>query len=104
MATQWLRDYEEDNPASLKELINLVLKSSGCDFQVSEDDINDPDNVPTRLNDLQEEYKGVSRSVTFWISIRSYFAGKCHRLSVDLESKKHTRVSSFSHQFLSIID
>jgi cohesin complex subunit SA-1/2 len=70
VAAQWLRQYEEDNPAYLKELINLVLKSSGCDFQVSEDDINDPDNVPSRLNDLQEEYKGVRRSNTISVCRR----------------------------------
>jgi cohesin complex subunit SA-1/2 len=44
----------------MTELVNFVLKSAGCDLRVTEDDINDPENVEGRLGDLQEEYQAVS--------------------------------------------
>jgi cohesin complex subunit SA-1/2 len=59
IAAAWLRRYEEDNTASMTDLVNCVLKSTGCDMKVTEDDINDPDNAANKINDLQEEYKGV---------------------------------------------
>lgn len=59
MATAWLGRYEEDNTASMTDLVNCVLKSTGCDMNVTEDDINDPDNAANKINDLQEEYQGV---------------------------------------------
>jgi cohesin complex subunit SA-1/2 len=59
VAINWLSQYDADNTAAMADLVNCVLKSAGCDIKVTEDDINDPDNVPSRLNDLQEEYKDV---------------------------------------------
>jgi len=37
----------------------MVLKSAGCDIQVTEDDINDIDNVDGKLGELQEEFQAV---------------------------------------------
>lgn len=62
VASAWLKNYEGDNTGAMAQLVNLVLRSSGCEIQVTEDDINDPDNVPNRLNDFQEEERGVSNS------------------------------------------
>ena len=45
----------------MTELVNFVLKSAGCSLRVTEDDINDPENVEGKLGDLQEEYQAVSR-------------------------------------------
>lgn len=39
------------------DLVNLVLRCTGCEFQVDVHDIEDPDNVPSRLSDLQDEYQ-----------------------------------------------
>ena len=39
------------------DLVNLVLKCTGCNLQVDEHDIEDPDNVTGKLSDLQEEYQ-----------------------------------------------
>ena len=41
----------------MSELVNFVLKCTGCDLQVDEHDIEDPDNVTGKLTDLQEEYQ-----------------------------------------------
>jgi cohesin complex subunit SA-1/2 len=57
VATQWLSQYDADNTAAMADLVNCVLKCSGCDVKVTEDDINDPDNSHNRLNDIQEEHK-----------------------------------------------
>lgn len=57
VATEWLATFDSDNTAALTDLINMVLKAAGCDIKVTEDDINDPDNVPSRLEDIQEAHK-----------------------------------------------
>lgn len=44
----------------MTDLVNCILKSAGCEIKVTEDDVNDPDNIPSKLNDMQDEYKGVS--------------------------------------------
>lgn len=55
----------------MAELINFVLKSAGCDLQVTEDDVNDSDNVNGKVRDLQDEHQTV-RPATFFIKkIRS---------------------------------
>lgn len=41
----------------MRDLVNFVLRCSGTDLKVDTHDIEDVDNVPNRLNDLQEEYQ-----------------------------------------------
>jgi cohesin complex subunit SA-1/2 len=48
----------------MMDLINCVLKCTGCDLQVTIDDINDPDNAPERLKDLQEQLEEVNLDCT----------------------------------------
>ena len=60
VAEQFLANYEDDKARAVKEMVNLVLKSAGCDLQVSDDDIQDTENVGGRLGELQEEYQAVS--------------------------------------------
>lgn len=60
MASQFLAKHTDSNAAALTELVNLVIKSAGCSLQVTEDDINDPDNVEGKIQDLQDEYQAVS--------------------------------------------
>ncbi|KAL8783910.1 MAG: hypothetical protein Q9195_009241, partial [Heterodermia aff. obscurata] len=38
------------------DLINFVLRCSGCSLQIDVHDIGDPDNAPSRLEDLQNEF------------------------------------------------
>lgn len=39
------------------DLINFVIKCTGCNLQVDVHDINDPDNAVSKLTDLQDEYQ-----------------------------------------------
>jgi cohesin complex subunit SA-1/2 len=58
-ALTWLERYEQHNPSEMMHLVNLVLQACGSDARVTEDDINDPDSIPDKLNEIQEEEKGV---------------------------------------------
>jgi cohesin complex subunit SA-1/2 len=60
VASQWLTRYADNNATALAELVGLVVKSAGCSIPISEDDINDTDNVEGKLGDLQDEYQAVS--------------------------------------------
>ncbi len=60
VAQQWLSRYKDNNPASLAELINFVLRSAGCNIEVTVDDVNDTDNIDGRIGDLQQEFQEVS--------------------------------------------
>ncbi|QSZ36912.1 hypothetical protein DSL72_009002 [Monilinia vaccinii-corymbosi] len=57
IVAKFLEKYAQNGPGSVAELINFVLKSAGCDLQVTGDDINDSDNVNGRISDLQEEHQ-----------------------------------------------
>ena len=59
IASIWLQDFQADMPAALTDLINFVLKSSGSPGELTEDHINDPDNIISRIQDLQDEYQEV---------------------------------------------
>ena len=56
--------YRTDQLRAIADLVNLVLAAAGCDEQVTEDDINDPDNAPNRLAELQELHGEVSDQVS----------------------------------------
>jgi cohesin complex subunit SA-1/2 len=60
VASQWLTRHEENGPLAVTELINFLLKSAGCNIEVNEDHINDPENVDGKLEDIQTEYQAVS--------------------------------------------
>ncbi|PVH74263.1 STAG-domain-containing protein [Cadophora sp. DSE1049] len=57
VVTRWLSAYNEDNFSSLADLVNLVLRSAGCEIGITSDDVNDEDNVMNRLADIQEEHQ-----------------------------------------------
>ncbi|KAK6594859.1 STAG domain-containing protein [Botrytis cinerea] len=57
VVSTFLEKYAQNGPAAVAELINFVLKSAGCDLLVTEDDINDADNVNGKITDLQEEHQ-----------------------------------------------
>lgn len=60
VAGDFLTKYGEDKTEAVKDMVNLVLKSAGCDLQVTEDDIEDPENIGSKLGELQEDYQAVS--------------------------------------------
>jgi len=59
VVAEFLKEYAEGGPAAITELVNMVIKSAGCDITVSEDDINDIDNVEGKLGELQEDCQAV---------------------------------------------
>ena len=62
IAANWIESYKVHNANAMCELINFVLKCTGCDLQVDVHDIEDPDNAPNKLTDLQDEYQ--SKKIT----------------------------------------
>lgn len=57
MAAEWVSRYNEHNSNAMADLVNLVLRCTGCTLQVDSNDIEDVDNVTGKLTDLQEEYQ-----------------------------------------------
>lgn len=59
VAQQWLDKYRADDAVGMADLVNCILQCAGCDLEVTVDDIRDPENIPNRLIDLQNEYQEV---------------------------------------------
>lgn len=56
-AARWFDRYEQDNINGMCEMVNFVLQCTGCKAKVTVHDIEDVDNIPNKLGDLQEEYR-----------------------------------------------
>lgn len=50
------------------------MKSAGCSIPITEDDINDSDNVEGKLGDLQDEYQAVSAALVRVIRVLTTIA------------------------------
>lgn len=59
VAADWTAQWERNNREAMCDMINLVIKCTGCNTQVDVHDIEDQDNVPSRLGDIQEEYQAL---------------------------------------------
>lgn len=57
VAAGWITQYQTHQTGAMCDLINFILKCTGCSLQVDVHDIEDPDNVASKLTDLQEEYQ-----------------------------------------------
>ncbi|KAL8691472.1 MAG: hypothetical protein Q9218_003316, partial [Villophora microphyllina] len=57
VAAEWITRYDQHNANAMCELVNFVLKCTGCNSQVNVHDIEDPDNATSKLDDLEEEYQ-----------------------------------------------
>ncbi|KAI9870937.1 MAG: hypothetical protein M1830_003611, partial [Pleopsidium flavum] len=57
VAAEWISKYEEHNANAMRDLVNFVLRCTGCNLQVDVHEIEDPDNIPSKLSDLQDEYQ-----------------------------------------------
>ncbi|KAI3325034.1 hypothetical protein HD806DRAFT_553199 [Xylariaceae sp. AK1471] len=62
VAAHWFQRYQNDDAKALAELINCVLLAAGCEHQLTEDDIRDPENSANRLTELEEAYEQTSIS------------------------------------------
>ncbi|KAI9373671.1 hypothetical protein BJX61DRAFT_372450 [Aspergillus egyptiacus] len=56
VAAEWLTRYHEAQTVALRDLINLVLRSSGTELEVTTEYIEDPDNIAYRCTEFQDEY------------------------------------------------
>ncbi|KAL9594067.1 MAG: hypothetical protein Q9219_007232 [cf. Caloplaca sp. 3 TL-2023] len=57
VAAEWITRYDQHNANAMCELVNFVLRCTGCDLEVNVHDIEDPDNAASKLEDLQDEYQ-----------------------------------------------
>lgn len=57
VAARWVARFNEHEAKAVAEIINFVLRAAGCDLRIDEDDIADPDNAPSRVAELQDEYQ-----------------------------------------------
>ncbi|KAL7625292.1 cohesin complex subunit [Parahypoxylon ruwenzoriense] len=62
VAAHWFQRYQQDDAKALTEVINCVLLAAGCEQQLTEDDIRDPDNSANRLSELEDAYQQTSIS------------------------------------------
>ncbi|OAL46421.1 STAG-domain-containing protein [Pyrenochaeta sp. DS3sAY3a] len=56
VTARWAARFTEHEAKAVAEIVNLVLTASGCDIRINEDDIADPDNAPSRVAEIVEEY------------------------------------------------
>lgn len=69
VVAQWLRQFDEHESRALADLINFVLKSAGCNLQISEHDIADADGATDKVEYLQDEFQTVSTyPITFYLA------------------------------------
>lgn len=57
IAKEWRQSFENYESKALAEVINFVLRAAGCTSKVTEHDIEDPDAVASKIEDLQHEYQ-----------------------------------------------
>ncbi|KAF2995718.1 hypothetical protein E8E13_004373 [Curvularia kusanoi] len=57
VTARWVARFNEHEAKAVAEIVNLVLRASGCDLRIDEDDVADPDNAPSRVAELQDEYQ-----------------------------------------------
>ncbi|KAF2273148.1 STAG-domain-containing protein [Westerdykella ornata] len=57
VVAEWVSSFHNHEARAVAQIVNFVLRCSGCSIQIDENDIGDPDNCPSRLADIQEEYQ-----------------------------------------------
>ncbi|KAL4871049.1 hypothetical protein BDV12DRAFT_36904 [Aspergillus spectabilis] len=56
VAAQWLTRYQEAQTTAMRDLVNLILRASGTDLEVTTDYIEDVNNITERVTSFQTEY------------------------------------------------
>ena len=57
VAADWITRWEQNNTEAMRDLINLVIRCTGCTLELEAQDIEDPDNAVSKLIDLQEAFQ-----------------------------------------------
>lgn len=60
IAASWLQRFDDHESQALAEVVNFVLRSAGCESEVTAYDIEDPDGASNRLTDIQDEYQATN--------------------------------------------
>lgn len=58
-ANAWLQRFREHESLALAEIVNFVLKASGCETTIDHHDIEDVDGATSRLGDVQDAFQAV---------------------------------------------
>ena len=105
VAGQFLAKYEDSKVDAVKELVNFVLKSAGCDLRVTDDDIEDPENIGGKLGELQEEYQAVSLPPITRAFVLTVIQQNIADYPLILKAKSsHDFRANFSNFFRALID
>jgi cohesin complex subunit SA-1/2 len=64
-ANTWLSSVRKDSVVAIRDLINLIFESIGCDVKIASSDIEDIDNVPSKLSDVLEEQYSHGQSADY---------------------------------------
>ncbi len=59
VAANWIAQWGHNNAEAMCDMINFVIKCTGCNSQVDVHDIEDQDNAPSKLGDIQEDYQAL---------------------------------------------
>ncbi|KAJ5897619.1 hypothetical protein N7504_007907 [Penicillium tannophilum] len=57
VAAQFLNLYQRENATAIRDLINLVIRCTGSDLEITTEDVEDVDHAPDRIRDLQGLYQ-----------------------------------------------
>jgi cohesin complex subunit SA-1/2 len=63
-AAEWLAKYQREQQVAMREMVNFVLRCTGTDLEVDDEDIEDVDHVPKRVEDYQHQYQ--QRGIAEW--------------------------------------
>lgn len=55
-AARWHAQLEQDDVGAIRDLVNFMIQTAGCDISLESQDIEDIDNVTDRLQDVVTEY------------------------------------------------
>ena len=62
VAADWISRWEQNNTEAMTDLVNFVIRCSGCRETVDVHAIEDPDNAVSKLTDLQDEFQQLAPS------------------------------------------
>jgi cohesin complex subunit SA-1/2 len=56
-AADWLQALQQDSVTAIRDLVNFVLKCTACDLKVDNFDIEDVDNVASKVGEVLDEFQ-----------------------------------------------
>ncbi|KIW33864.1 uncharacterized protein PV07_00680 [Cladophialophora immunda] len=74
-ASSWFEAAQKDSVRALRDLVNFILQCIGCNSKVEQQDIQDLDSVPSKLDDVLQEYEQQKPPDYPLISKHKYYAG-----------------------------